>query len=108
MTLPVCNEDVSDTCTGVLQHHTFKDVVQVSRVKEFYLRQTVLITLRLCVLSFVMTLVSFQASNQFLDHINKNDVVITDRLHVGIAASLLGKSVKLLAGSYYKVCVDYS
>lgn len=45
-----------------------------------------------------------QAATLFLTHIHtKHDAIITDRLHVGIAGSLLGMPVKLLAGSYYKV-----
>ena len=41
-------------------------------------------------------------STDFLEYINKFEIVNTDRLHVSIAACLLGKHVNLYANSYYK------
>lgn len=38
----------------------------------------------------------------FFEHINQYRVIHTDRLHVGIASSLLGKEVHLYAGNYFK------
>jgi glycosyltransferase involved in cell wall biosynthesis/exopolysaccharide biosynthesis predicted pyruvyltransferase EpsI len=43
----------------------------------------------------------------FLTAVNKTDIVITDRLHVGIAAVLLGKEVFLVDNSYGKVGAVY-
>jgi hypothetical protein len=42
-------------------------------------------------------------SAMFLTGVNAADIVITDRLHVGIAAAVLGKTVFLIDNSYGKV-----
>lgn len=44
---------------------------------------------------------------EFLDFINHYDVVVTNRLHVGIAAALLGKTVQLYPNNYWKVQAVY-
>lgn len=40
--------------------------------------------------------------DNFLNRINEFEVVNTDRLHVGIVAALLGKTVNLYSNSYFK------
>ena len=44
---------------------------------------------------------------QFLDTLNKFSVIVTDRLHIGICAMLLGKKVYLIDNSYKKVSNVY-
>lgn len=44
---------------------------------------------------------------RFIKLINTSDAIYTDRLHVGIVASILGKEVRLFSGSYYKVQAVY-
>lgn len=39
----------------------------------------------------------------FLRHIDQYESVITDRLHVSIAAALLGKEVKVVGNAYFKI-----
>ena len=40
---------------------------------------------------------------EFLRHIDQYERVITDRLHVAIGGALLGKEVKLIGNSYFKI-----
>ncbi|WP_394730876.1 polysaccharide pyruvyl transferase family protein [Altererythrobacter sp. GH1-8] len=42
-------------------------------------------------------------AQDFLRHIDQYERVITDRLHVAIGAALLGKEVKLVSNSYFKI-----
>ncbi len=64
-------------------------------------------------LSAVLELSSCQKSlaelscYSFLSEINAFEEVYTDRLHIGIAAALLGKRVKLYANNYYKIRAIY-
>lgn len=46
-------------------------------------------------------------SRVFIETLNSFDVIITDRLHVGLVSSLLGKEVYLLDNSYKKVSGIY-
>ena len=43
----------------------------------------------------------------FLELINKFDIVVTDRLHIGICATKLGKRVLLIDNSYKKLSEVY-
>jgi exopolysaccharide biosynthesis predicted pyruvyltransferase EpsI len=49
-------------------------------------------------------LVNYLGVELFLHAINEVDVVVTDRLHVGVGAALLGKHLVWLDNSYGKVC----
>ncbi|CDE89805.1 predicted glycosyltransferase [Clostridium sp. CAG:729] len=46
-------------------------------------------------------------SRVFIETLNSFDVIITDRLHIGLVSSLLGKEVYLLDNSYKKVSGIY-
>jgi exopolysaccharide biosynthesis predicted pyruvyltransferase EpsI len=48
-------------------------------------------------------LVNYLGVELFLHAINEVDVVVTDRLHVGVGAALLGKHLVWLDNSYGKV-----
>jgi exopolysaccharide biosynthesis predicted pyruvyltransferase EpsI len=49
-------------------------------------------------------LVNYLGVELFLQAINEVDVVVTDRLHVGVGAALLGKHLVWLDNAYGKVC----
>jgi exopolysaccharide biosynthesis predicted pyruvyltransferase EpsI len=49
-------------------------------------------------------LVNYLGVELFLHAINEVDVVVTDRLHVGVGAALLGKHLVWLDNAYGKVC----
>lgn len=44
----------------------------------------------------------------FLDEIAKYEIIHTDRLHIGIVSSLLGREVHLYPGSYFKTRAIYN
>jgi exopolysaccharide biosynthesis predicted pyruvyltransferase EpsI len=48
--------------------------------------------------------VNYLGVELFLHAINEVDVVVTDRLHVGVGAALLGKHLVWLDNAYGKVC----
>lgn len=56
-----------------------------------------------CTDSGVVSLIS----RVFIETLNSFDVIITDRLHIGLVSSLLGKEVYLLDNSYKKVSGIY-
>ena len=45
--------------------------------------------------------------SRFLREIDRYETIFTDRLHVAIGAALLGKSVRLVTGSYFKIAAIY-
>lgn len=47
------------------------------------------------------------AADNLFSYLSKFEEINTDRLHVGIAATLIGKTVNLYSGSYYKVAGVY-
>ena len=47
------------------------------------------------------------ATQKFLSYINRFDVINTNRLHVAIAATLLGKQVNLYGNNYFKIKAIY-
>ncbi|MFA0424975.1 hypothetical protein AB4562_23635, partial [Vibrio sp. 10N.222.54.A1] len=53
---------------------------------------------------------SFYSAKKFVELINCYEKITTDRLHVVIAAGVLGKKVKAYSNSYYKVegIINYS
>lgn len=52
--------------------------------------------------------INYYAASKFVSMINKCDEINTDRLHVCIAAAMLGKSVNFYPNSYYKCEAVYN
>ena len=47
------------------------------------------------------------ATDNIFSYLSKFQIVNTNRLHIGIAAALLGKTVNLYRGSYHKIIGIY-